>query len=47
MSEATWSRLGALADVIETEPRGPVELKCPGMVTAYLARRHGFVTGSA
>jgi class 3 adenylate cyclase len=44
MSEATWSRLGTVADAIGAEPRGSIELKGRGTVTAYLARRHGNVT---
>jgi len=44
MSEATWSRLGGTVD---GECRGPVELKGHDSVIAYVAHRHGPVTGSA
>jgi len=43
-NEATWSRLGTVADAIGAESRGPIELKGRGTVAAYLARRHGNVT---
>jgi class 3 adenylate cyclase len=45
MSETTWSRVH---DSVEAEPRGLVELKGHGAVSAYLARpRHGIVTSES
>ena len=44
MSEATWLRLDGS---VEAERRGPVELKGRGPMNAYIAHRHGIVTGSA
>ncbi len=44
MSEVTGLRLDG---AVEADRRGPVELKGRGPMTAYVAHRHGIVTGSA